>query len=403
MQKQTTQALLNYARLLLEEGSSEAALTVLEAIHADTVKQQHDVSYLLGWYYILSKQWREAAHMLSSVFPNERDEDEENTEQETLLERERSAIYLLRLGQTAISLAHYEDASQHFSLCLKLLHDRRVHRPALRIEARYNLAITYSIRGSYTVAIQNYEDALRLCHHYDLNEAIPNIYYGLSKAYRCLGDFDRARHTAHEALHIYQEKGDGSLQCCMHYVLGRISFLSGDYNASENYYTTSLSLAINNHKPKMLMLDCAALATLFLETGQIEIAKEYVHRTLEIMPQVEHAFSCGVAYDTIGKVTLAEARLADGNARQGMFDESISWLQKSATQFKSASVYVKLAEVYHQLATVSEELQRTQDALDYWKLAYEEASQAKHTPLFDASCYAGIDIASSIPFHLSTV
>ncbi|GAC1391743.1 MAG: hypothetical protein NVS4B11_34170 [Ktedonobacteraceae bacterium] len=377
MQIQLTRTSLNCARLLLEEGRSEAARTVLESIQADTDKQQRDVIYLWGWYHILSKQWHEAGQTLSPLLTQGENKD---IQQETLLERERLAIHLLRLGQAAVNLAYYEDASRHFALCLKMLHDRRVNLPSIRIEARCNLAMTYVMRGSYTVAIQNYEDALRLCRHYELYEALPTIYYGVGKANRCLGDFTKAHEAGREALRIYQENGDVLSQCRMYHVLGRISLLRGDYDASENYYTQSLSLAMSTDSPKLLMLDCAALAALCLEAGRMDAAKEYARRALEVATRAEDAFLCGVVYATAGNVMLAEARLAGDTERQHMFDEGIVWLQKSVTQFKQAQAFKDLAEVYGRLATASEELDRAKEAFSYWKSAYIEIEKAKKRP-----------------------
>ena len=315
MQTQPTQTTsLNRARLLLEEGRSEDARTVLEAIQTGSDEQQRDVTYLLGWYYVISKQWENAGQALSSLLTSTAREDED-AQQETLLERERLAIHLLRLGQTAVNLAHYEDASRHFTLCLKLLHDRRIHLPALRIEARYNLAMTYVMRGSYTVAIQHYEDALRLCRHFELNEALPDIYYGLCEAYRCIGNFTKAHEVGREALRIYQERGNGPLQCRMYAMLGRISLLLGDYESAANYYRTSCALAISNNRPKMIMLNYASLAEVCVAQERMVEAREYVHLALEATTQVDDVFLCGIVYATVGRVTLAEVRLTD--AAQG--------------------------------------------------------------------------------------
>ncbi len=379
MQAQHTQASLNRVRLLLEEGRSEAARTVLDAIQIDTDAQQRDVTYLLGWYYVVSKQWNDAAHTLSSLLTNGTIE-QEDAQRQNLLEREYFAIYLLRLGQIAVKLAHYEDASQHFALCLKILHDRRIHLPTIRIEARYSLAMTYVMRGSYAVAIQHYDDALRLCRHFELYEALPNIYYGLSEAYRCLGDFTKAHETAREALRIYQERGDEPLQCRIYNMLGRISLLLGDYEAASNYYTTSYTLAVRNNRPKMVMLNCAALAEVCIEQGHIDEAQEYASRASEVIPQANDAFLGGVVYTIIGKVTLAKARLTSDAERQRLFDEGISWLQKSVTQLKLTQAFKDLAQTYVCLATVSEEVDHPREALSYWKLAYIEADKAKNIP-----------------------
>ncbi len=371
-----TQASLNRARLLLEEGRSEDARAVIDTIQPDTDTQERDVSYLLGWYYIVSRQWDDVVQTLSPLLAPIILENAS----ETLLERERQAIYLLRLGQTAVNLAHYEDASQHFIQCLKLLHDRRVHLPSIRIEARYSLAMTYVMRGSYTVAIQHYNDALRLCRHYELDEALPHIYYGLSEAYRCLGNFAQAHDAAREALRMYQERGDELLQSRIYTLLGRISFLLGDYAAALTYYTNSYTLAVSNDSLKMVMISCTALAEVYAEQGNMREAKEYAQRALEVTTKIDDAYLSGVVYATVGRITLTEARSTQGTERKSLFDESISWLQKAVMQLKPVQAPKDLAQTYTSLATALEETARSQEALTYLKLAYAEKEKAKDIP-----------------------
>ena len=370
------QTSLNQARLLLEDDRSEAARAVIDTIQTDNDVQQRDVAYLLGWYYIINKQWDAAGHTLSPLLAQNTLEDT----QETLLERERLATYLLHLGKTAMNLAHYEDASQHLIRCLKLLHDRRIQRPALRIEACYSLAMTYVMRGSYTVAISHYEDALRLCRHYELDEALPDIYYGMSEAYRCMGNFMNAYEVAQKALYIYEERGDELMQSRIDTVLGRISLLLGDVAGALNSYKASYALAASNKRYTMVMLSSASLAEMYADIGNKDEAREYAEYALEGTKQVENAYLCGTVYAAIGKVKIAEARLTDGTERQGLFDEGISWLQKSVKQLMTTQAFRDLAQTYSTLATVYEETGRSQEALEHWKLAYIEKDKAKNIP-----------------------
>ncbi|MBV8821523.1 MAG: tetratricopeptide repeat protein, partial [Ktedonobacteraceae bacterium] len=98
------------ARLLLEEGSNEASLLLLETIRTDNERQRGEVAYLLGWCYIQRKQWKEALLILSPLLHQYQSE----VPQEVMRDQERLAYYLLHLGIAAVNLEHYEDASLHF-------------------------------------------------------------------------------------------------------------------------------------------------------------------------------------------------------------------------------------------------------------------------------------------------
>lgn len=369
MQRYTTQTFLNRARLLLEEARSADALQVLQAIVPENEEHRYDVTYLLGWYYILSREWQEATHMLSPLLPPVQIEMSDR-QQEVLLERELTAIHFLRLGQVAVKLAHFEDASQHFALCLRLLRDRRVYFPALRVEARYNMAKSYLARDSYRAAIQHYDDALRLCRHYKLPRLVPAIYRDLSEAYERLGEFKKAQESAHEALRLYQENNNDAARGYVYHTLGHVHFLLGEYAAASSYYTQSLALTKDSIDSQLVARNYTALAEVALQEQHIDEAKAYMLAAETITENVEDAFVCGRVYAAQGNITLAEAHLVHGVERERLLTESLERFQKAVHFFKTSRTWQSLCEVYNTIATVAEELGRTQDALVYCKLAY---------------------------------
>src|SRR5579859_7502324 len=158
-EKPENQNLLFPARLLLEEGQREKALSVLEAISTHSEEERQEREYLLGWCYTLAKRWEDALHFLAPLSNFSADEEA----QEDILDRERRAFCFLRLGQIAAQFALYEEASRHYTKCLKTLQDKRIHLPLVRIKARYGLAMTYYMPGFYTAAIEHYEIALGQC------------------------------------------------------------------------------------------------------------------------------------------------------------------------------------------------------------------------------------------------
>jgi tetratricopeptide (TPR) repeat protein len=365
------QKVLYRVRLQLEEGRYEAALAVLQEVHSDEEQQQREVAYLLSWCYIQSKRWADAIHMLSPLLKRE----ELVKERETLAERERSVLSLLHLGIAAVNLSHYEDASHHFTLCLKVLHDRRVHLPSVRIKARYSLAMTCLMRGLYAAAIHHYEEALRLCQYYHQEEVLPDIYYGLCSVYRCVGDYISAYTAGQEALRLYQQKADRSLEARVHTILGRISFLLNDYREAADHYTESLAIGTSCQSPTMVMLNCAALAELRLAEARLDEAKRYCQFALEVMERTESAHMRGRTYHIIGKVSHAEAREAEGELQQQLLEQAMRWYEKAKEQLAQTQAYADIAEVYGAWAQVLEDLGRAQEAIKYWRSGYKVLSR----------------------------
>jgi tetratricopeptide (TPR) repeat protein len=386
IQNTEIQKLLYRARLQLEEGQYEAALSSLHVLPVEDEKQQREVAYLSGWCYIQGKQWAEAKKVLSPFLERQSklleeepflEQPGEILEKEPLLEREHLVLSWLHLGIAAVNLSHYEDASLHFSRCLKILHDRRVHLPVVRIKARYSLAMTCLMKGSYSMAIQHYEDALRLCRLSHVEEEVPHIYYGLCNAYRGIGDYVKAMVAGQEALQRYQQREDRPLEARMHHELGRVSFLLCDYRAASDYYTESLALATSYNSPTMIMLNCAMLADLRLAEQRLPEARRYCRLALEMMERVTSAHMKGKTYYAIGKVSYAEARESGGEQRQHLLRETMDWFQRAKTQLEQTQAYADMAEMYGMWGQVLEDAGNMEEAIVLWRQGYEILSERK--------------------------
>lgn len=365
------QMLLYRARLYLEEGRSKEALLSLQALHTEDEKLQRNVSYLLGWCYVQQKQWQEAVAVLSPLLVDVK----LTNEAESLVERELIALYLLRLGEAAVNLGHHEDASLHFTVCLKVLHDRRVHLPTVRIKARYYLGMTCIVRGLYSAAVQHYEEALRLCRHYNNEEEMAHVYHGLCDAYRHEGDFDRATISGQEALRLYRQRADREMEARVHHLIGRISFQLGDLREASDHYTESLAIATGFNGPTMAMLNCVALADVRMAEGRLEEARRYCQFALETMQRSHNPQMSGTVYYAVGKIAHEEAQQVQDVERQQLLEEAVSWYQKASELLNPTQAYADRAEVYGRWAQALEELGCAQEAIDVWRSGYEVLSQ----------------------------
>src|SRR6266516_119462 len=368
------QTLLLRARLFLEEGQRDKAVAVLETIRAENQKQQQEVDYLLGWGYTLGKRWEDALRVLSPL--PDFAEDEEG--QESRIDRERLAQCFLRLGDTAVNLARYEDAAHHYTRCLKILQDKRIHLPLVQVKARYGLAMTHAMRDLYAPAIQHYEQALGLCLYIDDDEIIGNIYYGLSHVYRRTGNLIKAQLAGEKALELYERSGNQHMEGVTHNLLGNVSTQLGDYRQASDHFTEALAVATSGESIRMIMVNCAALANLRLAEGRLEEAKRYCQRAQEISDRLQDKDGqlTGLTYLVTGKVTHAEAQRAEGEQRQKLLEETIKWFKKARDKLAPTQSYADLAELYGRWAQVLEELGQFEEAILYWKSGYEALSSS---------------------------
>jgi tetratricopeptide (TPR) repeat protein len=366
MQNEDIKTLLYQSRLLVEEGRYNAAQTILETIHPEVEKQRQDVAYLLGWCHVQRKQWVEALRTLVPLLK----EKNKHFEIEIAQEREQHTFALLLLGLAAVNLASYEDASHHFTRCLKVLHDRRVHLPVVRIYARYYLARTCQMRGLYSAAIQHYDEALRLCHHYHDEQVQPDIYRGLCDVYRYSRNLTKAYLAGKEALDLYKAMPDRQMEACMHNRLGRVCFLLSDYQSASEHYAESFAIATSVNDPTMLMMSSAALAEVRMTEERLEEARHYCKLALSAMEHTNDIHRQGRVYHVIGKVTHEGSRLSSGYSKQVLLEEAATWYEKANMYLRKTQAYRGMDELYGGWAQVLEELGRVSEAIDCWRAGY---------------------------------
>ena len=376
MQPLTTNLLFFRVRLLLEEGQKEQALSVLEMMQTDDEKQQREKAYFLGWCYVLHKRWDDAMHVLLPFTQDGADQDN-LTER---IDRERLARCLLYLGYAAINLSQYEDAERHLRMCLKVLHHKQLQHldlQVLRIQANYSLGVSYSMRGFSTVAIQHYEEALRLFLYVDNDEELANIYYGLCDIYRKAGRLSEAQLAGEQALRLYERTANRALEGRMRNLLGYIAFLQNHYNEASAYYTESLTIAASLESMHMIMLNCAALAGLRAAEGHFEEARRYSRQAQELCSRSEHHYLCGLTYLATAKVVQVEAKHAEGQPQRELLEEATKQFEIAYTHLSLTEAYDEKAETLTLWAQTCEALGRSQESVHLWRTIYQMHAKAR--------------------------
>lgn len=366
--------LLFRARLLLEEGQSDAALKILEAIVPDDEKQQKEVAYFLGWCYVLHRRWSDATEVLSSIFSFEDDEGES----ESRIDRERLALCRLRLGYAAVNFCRFDEATHHFSRCIKVLNNKRVNLPPIvRVKAHYSLAMSYMMRGLYSTAIQQYHDALHHFLYIDNDDELGNIYYGLSDTYRHSGKLEDARLAGERALELYVKAENHRMEGTTHNLLGHIALENEDFRGASDHYTEALAIGNAYSGTNMAMLNCTALAEVRLAEGRLDEAKRYCQRACELTAKVSDTYMCGLTYYVTATVFHSLAAQARDEERQRLLEETIEWLEKAKCSFAGKDAESDTADMYQLWAQTLEELGHYQEAFTLWRSGYETLSKAK--------------------------
>jgi tetratricopeptide (TPR) repeat protein len=371
---QDIKLLLLRARLYIQEGRPQEALPALETIQTEDPEKQREIAYLRAWCYNLLGNWSEAIRYLSQYTPNN---VEDNWIDADHNERERRAFYLLWLGNAAVNLSHYADASRHYEQCLKILRERRVHLPRVLLKARCGLGLTSTMNGFYLAAIQHYEDALHLCKDDLESEDAADIYYGLTDACRLAGKFEQAYTYGKMALKLYEKWSQRSLEGRMHNLLGRLCYQMGQYQDAGAHYMEALSIATLDGSPGMMMINFAALADLRLSEERLDEAIRFCQRAQEAGRRVNDEHLSGLTYMVCGRVFYARAEQSEGERHREGLEEAIRCFELAMDQLSRTQATASLAELHGWLAKTYEEMGRHQDAVEHWKHAYSSLSTTK--------------------------
>src|SRR5437660_12794920 len=103
--------LLHRAHLFITEGQEEEALATLSKISSEHPQDKLEIAYLNAWCYTLRGRWDEAAQFL--LFTENPVVDYAEIQSAAQTERRRRAYYLLLLGNIAVNLGRYEEATRH--------------------------------------------------------------------------------------------------------------------------------------------------------------------------------------------------------------------------------------------------------------------------------------------------
>jgi len=361
-----------HAQLWLEEGQYDLALSALQHIQTHNPEQKRQISYLSAWCHTVLEQWAEARCLLLHLYPPGGIEENWNNEKHN--ERERRAFYLWCLGNAGMTLNRFEEASQHYTQCLKLLNERRVNLPQVRIKALHSLGMSCVKSGFYVMAIKKYEEALQLCKNIPEHEDLPDIYYGLCDANRWDGNLEDAYSYGIKALELYEDRGIRGMQGHVQNLLGRICYQMREYNEAADHYLESLSIATQDDNQEMKLVNFTALADLRLAEESLDEAQIYCEHALEVADGSADNYYLGLMHLTCGNVTLAESKQAVGEQHDILYSKAREFFERAKELLSQTHDSVLLSEVYAKIAQMLEQSGQPQEALSYWKTAYESLS-----------------------------
>lgn len=315
----------------------------------------------------------------------------------------------------------------------------------------YNIGRYYSNASIYSLALENFENSLKIAT--ELNAASDRALssQALSNAYSDLGQYDKALGYISPVLEFFRAQNDKENTALTLLNLGviyrRRGFLTNnkaDWNRALAYYQEDLPLlrSLNDTSNEILILN--NIGSVYSDLGDYSKAMRYFQEGLVKARKTNYAEKTGMILNNIGIVQatlgnyeestkyyqqaidlalethggkiLWEAYLERANAykSQGKFAEAAEDYQRSITVIEDIRSKINMEELkasflgtekriepYQQLIDLYIKMSRTSPERGYEKQAFNYLERAKARAFLDSLEVADIDISHLVDFKLN--
>ncbi len=123
-------------------------------------------------------------------------------------------------------------------------------------------------------------------------------------------------------------------------------------------------------------MNFTALADLRLTEERLDEAQRYCEHALEVADGLDDNYNLGLMHLTCGNVTVAESKQVMGEKHDILYAKAREFFEKAKELLAQTHDSVLLSEVYGKIAQMLEQSGQPQEALSYWKTAYESLSHS---------------------------
>jgi tetratricopeptide (TPR) repeat protein len=359
----------------LTQGKSDDAQKLLAQMIAKTPVQRNELSYMQAWYAATQNQWETVAqHMsdFSGLLMN-------REEKETLLTqgsvRRRRPMLLLRLGEMAHMLHYPDEAMEHLRHCLRLLNERRMNVPEVRLMAHENLGRLALEMNRADQALQQFETASLLCREREPGPALyATILAGLCETQFCLKQYELALTSGKQALRLLQATTPPDCHESLLLLLSRISLALGENVSALEYVQNARRSASQTRDAARVASILLVLAEIRKQEHQRQEARANCKEALSLLATIPEHPLYGSALFLSGKIAEAEwcSHPDEDNIRDAQ-----AYYEQALKLFTDRHDTAAITRVSRQLAQLLEAAGQPELALVHWKRLFLLSSQPK--------------------------
>ena len=347
-----TELALLEAHIHILRGTATEAITHLKKLPTRTLHHKHRIrhSYLLGWAYMLTADMPNCEDALSEV---ERLSIEHNDSYSRL-----RAFNLLGLAHS--SMSNHQQALQAHQRCLELLQDAQPSDPFFLCMVYSHLGQHHSNLNDFPSALHMFKQAIELAQGLATEAAMQSSYWTIAQHYSQAQEHHLASLYSHKCFYLSERPAGGVLKGEIYYYLGR-TLLQSDQEKARTFLEDAL-LQPNNHQDVLSQASLTVcLAEWHFQHGNLSQAAQLSEQAYQLVQPLGESMIAAQALILWGRIDYAQKRCEEGDKH---FVAGLEMLE-------NLGLYEESSDQYALYAQLLDEGQRLQEAIAYYKRAFE--------------------------------
>ena len=352
------------AHQLLSQGQVEETESLLVKLVTDTASSDIEIAYLLVWCTVERNQWEEVLKRVSQPpFVDDAGAVEAWLIQGSV--RRRRPCALLKLATRAYALGYPQEAVVHLQHCLRLLSERRMNIPAVRVLAHMALGALALAEGRGTDAVTHYQTALSLCAKDSAHPLLGPLYAGLCEA--------SAKQKLFAPALAYGEQGLPKLSgiqketLCLR--LSQICTSLRNFAQAHVYEEQAWELACEADDPERIASALLQRARISYAESNVQGARYFGKQAWTVSQNTKDAALRGEIARLCGHI--AEGEWYHAPDVSSLVEEAMLWYEHARSAFATPEHTADLAAVVIGQARLCEARGDADQALAHWKTAYQ--------------------------------
>jgi tetratricopeptide (TPR) repeat protein len=259
------------------------------------------------------------------------------------------------LGNYPAALHYFKKAQIQFELVLQKDPENKTAKNGLA-RSFSSSGVVYSEQTNHTMALQNYEKALKIYQETDAQIYISKVYNNIGIIYKTQLNYPKALYYLKEAYKLQTALGEHNAPITLTNI-GVIYFEIGHYQNAFNYYQKAKKGFDTYENKRGLALLENYLGDYYKSQKNIPFAHQHYQKALELYDEIQNKFGASLALFNIGLVLQEQKK----------YNEALPFAIQSLAYAKEIEV---LDQTYHTellLSELYESLNKPQEALVHYK------------------------------------